>query len=153
MRIVKTKESIWGYVGRDNFLVVPINTFIRKDGGLALSSPLAKEAEEKFPNLSGRWGYLIKNGVLMPTHRSSDFCLVGVMEREHYASKSNPLVITDSLSLLNETSLDNPEHIYYLSGYLGGEEFSQMHETMLTSDRIVILLPEDSEESHEHVVE
>lgn len=153
MRIAKTNESIWSYSGRDNFLVIPINSFVRKDGGLAMSSDLAKEAGEKFPSLGLRWGYLVKNGVVMPIHRSSDFCLVGLKEKDHYASKVNPVVISDSLSLLNETSLNNPEHIYYLQGYLGGEEFSRMHEAILSSDRIVLLLPVDSEESHETVIE
>lgn len=153
MRLVRTNEDIWSYADKENLIVVPINNFVRKDGGLAISGKLAKGLEERLPALSSRWGYLVKSGVEMPTYRTSHLSLVGLKDREHYASRPDPQIISDSLHLLNETSMNSPEYVYYLSGYLGGPDYEEMHHQILTSDRIVVLIPEDSDTSHDSVIE
>lgn len=146
MRIGRYDEnqSIWDYKGKDNFIVVPITGFVRKDGALSFVHPLAKRADEDFPKLSLKWGWMTSNGVLTPVHRTSEVNLIGMKDRDHYASAPDEEVIRDSLLTLNEVSWNNSSYVFYLDGFLGGEDFAQLHKDVLTSDRIVVLVSRDS---------
>lgn len=147
MRHVRTSESIWDYEHRDNFLVIPITGFVRKDNGLAFTHPLAKEAEERYPGLSRRWGYLFKSGVVAPTHRTKNLNLIGMKEKDHYAAGPSEESVITSLYLINDLSTDNRDYIFYLYGFLGGDKFADKHEEILTSDRVVLLSPETHEDT------
>lgn len=145
MIVVKTDESIWEYSGRENFFVVPITSHVRKDGGLVLTNELAKEAAEKFPDLQKRWGYFIKNNVSSPTYRRAAINLIGVIEREHYASRPSEEVIEPNLYLLKEVCENNPNYIFYLSSPVGGDEFLELNKRILSDERFVLLEREQND--------
>ena len=138
--------TIWDYHGRENFLVIPITKFIRKDGAVTFVHPLAKQAEERFPKLSAKWGWMLSKHILGPTHRTRYMNLIGLPDREHYASQASEVCIRTSLLFLNELSWDNLNYVFYLDGYLGGEEFAPLHKELLTSDGIVVLVSHNSNE-------
>lgn len=137
-------KDIWEYAHRDNFIVIPVTGFVRKDGGIAAIHPVTKEAYELYPMLPKKLGYLFANGVTAPTHRTKNVNLIALKDREHYASKSIESVVSESLMILNEVSSENRDYIFYLPGFLGGEEFSKLHEEILSSDRIVVALSSDT---------
>lgn len=139
MREFKTDESLWDYADKENFLVIPITSYVRKDGSLVLTNELAKEAAEKFADLQKRWGYFIENGVSLPTYRRANMNLMGIVERKHYASKPDKETVEEGLYLLNEASSENPSYVFYMYGLIGGEEFRDSHEKILTNERIILL--------------
>jgi hypothetical protein len=143
-------ETIWDYQGRDNFIVIPITGFVRKDKALTFIHPVAKQAEEKFPKLAAKWGYLVSSGIYAPIHRTKYLNLLGLKDRQHYAAAPDESTISASLMFLNELSWDNPRYVFYLDGFLGGDEFIELHKRYLTSDKVVVLL---SSASHEPVLE
>jgi hypothetical protein len=136
---IRTDENIWEYVGAENFFVLPITSFVRADGGLALVHPFSKEVSGRFPDLQKRWGYFITSGVVPPTYRTSTVNFIGLPDREHYASKINPEILEGSLYLLNEKSKDNPDVLFYLVEPLGGWNHLEEHKCILTSERIILL--------------
>ena len=138
MRLVKPDEPVWEYAYRDNFLVIPITHYVRKDGHLVMQGDLAKEAEARHPGLAKRWGYLVKAGVEYPVHRNKDFNLIGLKVRDSHLSKFEEETITTSLLYLNDKSTSNMNYVFYLDGFLGGNRFKSLHEELLTSDRIIV---------------
>lgn len=138
LAVPDNEETIWDYEGRENFIVVPITGFLRKDNAVAMVHPIAKEAEDRYPKLANKWGWLTVNGAI-PTHRTKKVNLIGLKDRKHYASNPDDETVTESLLFLNELSLDNPDYVFYLDGYLGGEKLAELNKQLLTSDRIVIL--------------
>lgn len=147
MRVYKTDEDFWEYASKETFLVVPITEHVRKDGGLVVVDEFAKEAAEKYPDLQKRWGYFISNNVATPTYRRMEVNLIGLPDRSHYASKPNLETVESSLYLLKEVCEENPQYIFYLYGELGGEEFRDSHERILTGERIILLERETNEDS------
>lgn len=145
MRKIKTDESIWEYAGKENFFVIPITTHIRKDGALVLTDELAKEAAEKFPDLQKRWGYFIQNNVFSPTYRRASINLIGVIEREHYASRPSEETVEQNLYLLKEVCENNPSYVFYLRTPIGGEEFEELNFRVLSDDRFILLEMEPNE--------
>lgn len=141
MRLTITDESIWDYQGRENFIVVPITGFLRKDNAVALVHQVAKEAEERYPKLSNRWGWLMTNGAV-PIHRTKSVNLIGVKDRKHYAANPDDDTVTESLMFLNELSMDNPNYVFYLDDFLGGEKLADLNKKFLTSERIIVLRKE-----------
>lgn len=136
---VKTDESFWNYSGQENFLVIPITSYIRKDGNLVLVSDEGKEAATQFQDLQKVWGYLVGRGVPLPTLRRRGVNLVGVMDREHYASNPNKDFLETSLYLLREMSESNPNYLFYLLGPLGGKGFEELNSRILNTDRFISL--------------
>jgi hypothetical protein len=136
---IKTDETFWNYSGKENFLVLPITTHVRKDGGLVFVREEAKEAAEKFPDLQKVWGYFIKSGVQTPTYRRSNINLIGAIERKHYASNPDEEVVEQSLYLLKETSDNNPGYLFYLQQPLGGDDFYELNKRVLSTDRFILL--------------
>lgn len=147
MRVFKTDEDFWEYAAKDTFLVVPITEHVRKDGGLVLVDDFAKEASTKYPDLQKRWGYFLSNNVSSPTYRRMNVNLLGLPDRSHYASKPNPETVESSLYLLKEVCEENPVYLFYLYGELGGAEFREMHERILTNERIILLEREKNEQT------
>jgi hypothetical protein len=137
---VKTDEPLWNYADKENFFVVPTTTYIRKDGVLALVSPVAKDALSKFPQLAKRWGYMMSMGVI-PTYRSGAVNLIGLADRAHYASKPDKDTIEASLYALNERADNSPGFIFYLYEPLGGWEYLNTHLDILKCGNIVLLEP------------
>lgn len=138
------EKNIWEYAQRDNFIVIPVTGFVRKDGGIAAVHPVTKEAYELHPILPKKLGYLFSQGVTAPTHRTKSVNLIALKDREHYASKPSPEIVSESLLILNEVSLENRDYVFYLPGFLGGDEFISLHEEILLSDRIVVALSSKS---------
>lgn len=133
---VRTDEPFWEYAGKDNFLVLPITSHIRKDGGVTFVDPIAKEAAEKYPDLQKRWGYFLSHGVAVPLYRSKTVNLAGIPIRNHYASKVDSEMVETGLYLLQETAMANPTYLFYLQPL---SEDIELHARILDLDRIILL--------------
>lgn len=141
MQRFETDEKIWEYFGEDNYFVVPISKYVKKSGDLTFYGSFGKAIAEKYPTLPTRWGYYVDEGVLLPVHRfpENQGGLLGGIEREHYASAVSEELVYHSLLLIAEFTLTHPSSLVYLPGWLGGEEFEELHHKTLTSERVILL--------------
>lgn len=113
--VVDPYESIFEYLGPVNVIVLPITTYVKKSTGeLSVVEPVTKEAFERFPFLSKRWGYLMDIGVTYPTYRSSDMILLGVPTKDHYAAKDNEIFIEGSLIYIADLAFQMSDKLFYL---------------------------------------
>lgn len=140
MQVIDTSENYWDYMAEDNFLVIPISEYVKKSGELSTYGEFGKSAAEKYPSLLSQWGYFLNAGVELPVYRiPNKGGLLGGVEKEHYASAMSEELVYRSLLHINEFVLNNPTVFVYLPGWLGGEDFQELHEKTLQSDRIVVL--------------
>jgi hypothetical protein len=112
--IAKLENNIFEYEGENNIVLLPITRFVRKDGNLAVTSPITKLFMEKYPNLSKKWGYMIKSEIPFPAYKTSTTNLLGLANRNHYASAISLEEFEAGLWYVKEESLLKPDFIFYL---------------------------------------
>lgn len=115
LKIIKTDEPIENYEQSDNFVVVPITLYTRKDGGLVFVHELAKLFDNKY-NLSKKWGYLVSSGIHYPVYRTDNTNLIGLPIQKHYKSAFDVELFTEGLFYLSEFASGYKDYLFYIIG-------------------------------------
>jgi len=136
MVVVVPEDSYLSYAGEENTLVLPITSFVRKDGKLVVVNKMTKEAAKLYPHLVKQWGWLITNGIMTPTFVSGNVRFLGLPDRLHYAAKQDEYLVESSLRYLQEVALKNQGVIYYLYQFNNNYE---LHENLLDKLNNVVL--------------
>lgn len=144
--IIADKEnSIFDYEGEKNTIVLPITRYVRKDGNLVAKNETTKQFFDKYSALPKKWGYMISQMVEYPTYSTSNTSLLGVPNRNHYASAPDEDIIQSSLWYLKEQALIKSDHVFYIEE---NNEFSK--EALINFfeevDNIVMLRKEQNNE-------
>jgi hypothetical protein len=112
--IAEIENNIFEYEGEGNIIILPITQFVRKDGHLAIISDNTKLFFEKYPHLSKKWGYMISNEIPYPSYITNTTNLIGLPNKNHYASAINWELFEEGLWYVKEESLLKPGFIFYL---------------------------------------
>lgn len=142
MNTFKTDEPLINYRGPENLLVIPITTFLKKDGRVTLVDSDAREIAEAYPDLPTVFGTLISLGVPCPVYRNEDINVLGVPDREHYASSVSEEMVAEGLMHIRNSSEDYRNFLVYLFPFGGNRELT---EEMLEDRTNVILLIKEEE--------
>ncbi len=132
------ENNIFEYEGENNVVLLPITRFVRKDGNLAVTSSITKSFMEKYPNLPKKWGYMVKADIPFPSYKTSTTNLLGLANRNHYASAISEEEFESGLWYVKEESLIKPEYVFYLVE----EDFmdiEKIKEIFKESDNFVLL--------------
>jgi hypothetical protein len=132
------ENNIFEYEGESNTIILPITRFVRKDGNLAVTSPITKLFVEKYSNLSKKWGYMINQDIPFPSYKTSKTNLVGVANRNHYASAINLDEFEEGMWYIKEEALLKPEILYYLvkEDFINSEKIKEIFKD---SDNFILL--------------
>lgn len=114
MITTEIENNIFEYEGENNVILLPITRFVRKDGNLAIVSPITKLFAEKYPNLTKKWGYIINQEIPFPSYVTSVTQLIGVPNKNHYASAVDLQEFENGLWYIKEECLLKPNIIFYL---------------------------------------
>lgn len=115
LRIIKTDEPIENYEASNNYIVLPITQFVRKDGGLVFTHETSKFFSEKY-QINRYWGYLVSQGIQYPVYRGKNTNLLGLPTQQHYKSAFSSELLVNSLLWLSELAEANRDYLFYLSG-------------------------------------
>lgn len=137
MNVFKTDEPLVNYSGSENLLVIPITSFLKKDGSVTLVDEDAKLLAEKYPDLPAVLGALLAQGVPTPVYRREDINILGVIDREHYASSVSQELVAEGLFQIADSAEDYGNFLVYLFPFGGMEELTK---EMLGDCKNVILL-------------
>lgn len=139
---VVREKDIFSYEGEKNVIVLPITSFVRKDGHLAVTNNVTKMFFDKYVNLSKKWGYMIENNVIYPSFTSSKTNLIGVVEKRHYASSVDEESIESSFWYIRENALLKSDYIFYLIPIGKESEEKRAKEVLNNLDNVVFLKEE-----------
>jgi hypothetical protein len=114
MIIANSEPDITSYEDKNNVIILPITKFVRKDGGIALVDEVSKIFLSKYPSLSKKWGYMTSMGIPFPSYSTNKTNLVGISDREHYASAFNESLLMFGLWYIREQSLSKPDKVFYM---------------------------------------
>lgn len=137
MNVFKTDEPLVNYAGPENLLVIPITSFLKKDGSVTLIDEEAKLLAEKYPDLPEVFGALMSQGVPAPVYRREDVNVLGIIDREHYASGVSEELVAEGLVQIADSAQDYRNFLVYLFPFGGDEETTR---DMLDDCKNVILL-------------
>jgi hypothetical protein len=108
------ENNIFEYEGENNFIVLPITRFVRKDGNLAAISDVTKLFFERYINLSKKWGYMVSQEIPYPSYSTKSTNLIGIPNKNHYASALNNKMFEDGLWYIREESLLKTNFVFYI---------------------------------------
>lgn len=142
--IANLENTIFDYESEKNSIILPITNFVRKDGNLAVVSEVSKMFFEKYPQLSKKWGYMVSNNVPYPSYSTKNTNLIGIPNKNHYASALNHEMFNEGLWYIKEESLVKNEIIFYLIQ----EDFMNIDsiKEIFNESNNVVLLREKGEE-------
>lgn len=138
MRAVKTDEPLINYSGPENLLVIPITSFVKKDGTVAIVDPQARLVAEAHPELPLVFGSLLSQGIPTPVFRNRDVNIMGVVDREHYASSISPELVVEGLMSVARSADDYRDFLVYLFPFGGDEALSR--ELLQDNINVVLLI-------------
>jgi hypothetical protein len=113
MIIANSEPDLISYEGQKNVIVLPITKFVRKDGGVAIVDDTSKIFLNKYPSLSKKWGYMVSMGIPFPSYSTNKTNLVGIPDRDHYASAFNESLLMFGLWYIREQAISKTDKIFY----------------------------------------
>lgn len=107
--------NIWSAWDASDLFLITANSYIRRDGALAMGRGIAKEARDRLPGIDLTLGEAIRRrcghkgvyGLLVsPQWPKAKLGLFQV--KRHFASRADTIIIEKATSLLHEWSLSHP---------------------------------------------
>lgn len=114
MIITKDPYELNEYAEENSVLVIPITKHVRKDGKLVFIDENSKALQKSYQNLSKKWGYMIQNDVVYPYFTSGSVNLIGIPEKNHYASAFNEDMFVEGMWYLRDKSFTEQDKTFYL---------------------------------------
>lgn len=145
MIIANAENNITEYAGENNVIVFPITNYVRKDGNIVLKNDIGKKLVSFYPTLKKKIGYMINNGVKYPSISSESINLLGIPERNHYASAIDKDLLLSGFWYVKEQAFLNPNKVFYVfeDTHINKDELKEIFDL---NDNVVFLRKENNDE-------